>query len=250
MQNKFNMSVSDNIECAKRLEIDNIYKSANLEGITITFADTVNILNNVNAPNLKPLEINKVCCLRDGWKFLLDNISKPLDLAFLEELHVLVARFDVPYYRLGVLRDDLVAVSGTNWKPEVHDANFHHNNIQKILSIENPTDKALSMCFYLMRSQLFFDGNKRISSFACNKILIENGCGTFGIPIEEDGHFKQELINFYETNNDERIKKLSWNVGIKGDGKEYPTYENGINLQDFLPDDNVLEKSLDDDLER
>ena len=40
MENKFNMTKEDNIFFAKRKLIDNIYKSANLEGITVTFADT------------------------------------------------------------------------------------------------------------------------------------------------------------------------------------------------------------------
>ena len=39
MENKHNMTKEDNIFFAKRKLVDNIYKSANLEGIAITFEE-------------------------------------------------------------------------------------------------------------------------------------------------------------------------------------------------------------------
>ena len=48
LDNKYNMSQENNIFFAKRLLVDNIYKSANLEGIAVTFANTNDILNDVN----------------------------------------------------------------------------------------------------------------------------------------------------------------------------------------------------------
>ena len=41
----------------------------------------------------------------------------------------------------------------------------------------NITDRAIRTGLWLMRCQVFKDGNKRIGSFAINKILIENGKG-------------------------------------------------------------------------
>ena len=48
MKNKYNMTKEDNIFFAKRKLVDNIYKSANLEGIAVTFAETLEFINNVN----------------------------------------------------------------------------------------------------------------------------------------------------------------------------------------------------------
>ena len=48
MKNKYNMTKEDNILFAKRKLIDNLYKSANLEGIAVTFEDIVDFINNVN----------------------------------------------------------------------------------------------------------------------------------------------------------------------------------------------------------
>ena len=38
-----------------------------------------------------------------------------------------------------------------------------------------------------------------------NKVLIENNIGIFQIPIEKLEEFKEMLIKFYESGNDERI---------------------------------------------
>lgn len=70
MQDKYNMPQQTNILMAKRLLVDVVYKSANLEGIAATFAETNDILNDVNVQNIKPSEISKVCDIRDACKIL------------------------------------------------------------------------------------------------------------------------------------------------------------------------------------
>lgn len=96
LSNKYEMSLEENIFIAKRILVDSVYQQANLEGIGVTFADTQDILNNINVGTLSPTEISKVCCLRDGWEYLLSHIDSPTDLIFIENLHEIVARFDVP----------------------------------------------------------------------------------------------------------------------------------------------------------
>ena len=81
------------------------------------------------------------------------------------------------------MTDDVI-ISGTNWRPEVHGAEYYHKEIMKLLDNPNVTDRAVKTGLWLMRSQIFKDGNKRIGSFAINKILIENGKGIFKVPVE------------------------------------------------------------------
>lgn len=52
---------------------------------------------------------------------------------------------------------------------------------------------------YGMRTQLFYDGNKRTSTLAANKILIENGEGLVAIPAEEKERFHRLLSAYYTT---------------------------------------------------
>lgn len=201
MKNRYQMSQEENIFIAKRLLVDSVYQQANLEGIAVTFAQTQDILNNVNVDALTPNELSKVCCIRDGWKYLLDHLNQPLNLIFLEELHELVARFDVPYQYLGKLRTDEVLISGTRWRPSLPQAEEIIKIINTKDEYESVTEYALKLGLWIMRCQPFKDGNKRIGSFVINKILIENGRGIFNVPVELDGIFKQMLVDYYESGN-------------------------------------------------
>lgn len=213
---KFNMSKEDNIFNAKRIVVDSIYKQANLEGIAVTFADTQSILNNVNVDHVTPTDISKVCCLRDGWSYLFNHIDDNVDLVFLESVHELIARFDVPYQYLGKLRSEDVMISGTDWRPDIPDADRIFKDLQELNSIECVTDRALSVGLYIMRTQMFKDGNKRVGSFAANKILIANGKGIFNVPVKLDGQFKQKLVDYYESDDNEELK--AWIVDNCLDG--------------------------------
>ena len=207
---KYDMTKEDNIFCAKRIMVDSIYKQAQLEGIAVTFADTQSILNDVNVENVTPTEMSKVCCLRDGWHYLLDHVDDEVDLVFLENIHELTARFDVPYQYLGKLRTDDVVISGTDWRPELPDIEKIYIDLQELNKIECITDRALSVGLYIMRTQMFKDGNKRVGSFAANKILIANGKGIFNVPVKLDGIFKQKLVDYYESEDNSELK--NWMV--------------------------------------
>ena len=216
MKNKYNMPQQDNILMAKRLLVDVVYKSANLEGIAVTFADTNDILNDVNVTSIKPSEISKVCNLRDAWKYVIEHINDELTLGFIQEVHTLIAKSELPYNKLGVLRDSGVLISGTNWRPEIPDINTIYQEFTEIQKIENITERAITTMLWIMRSQMFMDGNKRVASMVCNKILIENGKGIMAVPVELDGKFKTMLVNYYETNNMEELKQWVYDNCLDG----------------------------------
>ena len=76
LHDKYDIAVHENIWIAKRLLVDAVYSSANLEGIAVTFAQTQDILNNVNVDKVTPTDMSKVCCLRDGWHYLFDHLDE------------------------------------------------------------------------------------------------------------------------------------------------------------------------------
>lgn len=57
MNDKFTMTLEENMYLAKRNIVDSIWKSANLEGIAVTFPETDAVFNNVNVSSLKVNEI-------------------------------------------------------------------------------------------------------------------------------------------------------------------------------------------------
>ena len=216
MRDKYEMSQKENIFLAKRLLVDVVYKSANLEGIAVTFAQTIDILNDVNAENIKPSEIGKVCCLRDAWQYIIEHINDELHLGYIENVHTLVTKTEMDYRDLGTIRTRDVIISGTSWRPEVPNPEILHKELQEIMSIENITDRALTIMLWIMRNQIFLDGNKRVATMIANKIMIENGKGIISIPVELDGQFKTLLVEFYETNKIEKIKEWLYNNCIDG----------------------------------
>lgn len=50
---KYNMTMEENILYAKRNIVDSIWKSANLEGITVTFLETQAIFDGANVGHLR-----------------------------------------------------------------------------------------------------------------------------------------------------------------------------------------------------
>ena len=69
---------------------------------------------------------------------------------------------------------------------------------------------------YGMRSQLFWDGNKRTSTICANKIMIENGAGIIKVPDSKLEEFNVLLKEFYDTNNMEKIKQFIYDYCIDG----------------------------------
>ena len=168
MKNKFEMTREQNIFLAKRNLVDNIYSNAKMEGLNITFPETKTILEGVNVPNLRIDEIQCILNLRDAWKYVINNIENDFNLDFICKINELVARNESIDW--GVLRQGTVQITGTDYIPEIPNEENVKQQINTILQIENETERAIEYMLYGMRSQLFWDGNKRTSTICANKI--------------------------------------------------------------------------------
>ena len=69
---------------------------------------------------------------------------------------------------------------------------------------------------YGMKSQLFWDGNKRTSTICANKIMIENGNGIIKVPDNKLEEFTVLLSEYYTTDNKEKIKQFIFDECIDG----------------------------------
>ena len=92
MDNKYSMTVEQNIFLAKRNLVDNVYANAKMDGLNVTFSQTKTILEGINVPNLKIDEIQCILNLRDAWKYIINNIEKEFNLEFICKVNELVAR--------------------------------------------------------------------------------------------------------------------------------------------------------------
>ena len=215
MKNKFNMTKDDNIFFAKRKLIDNIYKSANLEGIAVTFADTYSFMNNVNTGNISIDDMLKLKGLKDAWEYVLNTIDEELTIDYIKKIHFQVCKGQ-NIFPLGDFRDNGVGVTGTSWRPKLPIECNYENELKDIMSISNDLDRCISLFCWIQRSQMFLDGNKRVANLVANKEMIRCGQGIIAIPIEKIGEYFVLLINYYETNDMTNIKEWIRNYCVDG----------------------------------
>lgn len=190
------------VEMAKRLLVDSIWKSANLEGLGTTFPKTEAIL--ANAPTTtKTEEVLFVINMKRAWQFLLDNLDYQNSLSLLREYNKIVGELLFKY--AGEIRTIPVQIGGTLREPEMPHTGIIINSLENIEKIEDIEMRALKYFCYVARTQMFIDGNKRVAQLIANKILIQNNIGIFQIPIEKLEKFKELLILFYESGDDKDI---------------------------------------------
>lgn len=200
------------IAMAKRLLVDSIWKSANLEGLGTTFPKTEAIL--ANAPTTtKTEEVLFVINMKRAWQFLLDNLDYNNCLALLREFNKIVGELLFDY--AGEIRTLPVQIGGTSWEPEMPHTGIIIDDLSVIEGVQDAALRALKYFCYIARTQMFIDGNKRVAQLMANKVLIENNVGIFQIPIEKLEEFKGLLIGFYESGDDQDIIKFMQSYCIR-----------------------------------
>ena len=214
MLNKFLLTKEQNIFLAKKVLVSNIYNSAKLEGINTTYPDTKTILDGINVPTLKLDEINCILNLRDAWNYVLSSIDSDINLEFICKVNSYVSRNESLEW--GVLRTGKAGINGVDYIPDVPIKEKVVDEINSILREECATKRAINLMFYLMRSQVFWDGNKRTSMIVANKIMIENGCGIITIKEEFINEFNNLLTEYYNTGNMTEIEYFIYNKCIYG----------------------------------
>lgn len=218
MQNKFNLTREQNVFVAKRNIVDYIWKSANMEGISVTYPETqaiydCGIVNGLTVDNI--IAINN---LKYSWEFILENDEINYDFNTLCHLHKLTCDKLVLGQNLGKLRTTPVNIGGTSWKPDFPFETKIKEELEEILnqSDKTKTEISIEVMLFVMRKQMFIDGNKRVAMLFANKIMIDNGCGIITIAQENQPTFFEKLIKFYETNDNTDLKQWIYKTSIDG----------------------------------
>ena len=214
MLDKYNLTKKENVFLAKKVLVSSIYNSAKLEGINTTYPDTKTILDGANVPSLRLDEINCILNLRDAWNFVLSNIDEAITLDFICKINSFVSRNESLEW--GVLRTGKVGINGVDYIPDIPNEAKIIADMKNIMEEKNITRRSLVLMLYLMRTQVFWDGNKRTSMIVANKIMIENGCGVITIKEEYFKKFNSLLTEYYNTNEMESLLKFLYNNCIFG----------------------------------
>ena len=90
LEDKFDMTEEQNVFLAKRNIVDSIWKSANLEGIAVTFPETQAIFDGGNVAHLRVDEIVTINNLKHAWEFILSTIDTNVTCNYIMSIHSLV----------------------------------------------------------------------------------------------------------------------------------------------------------------
>ena len=218
MENKFNLTREQNVFIAKRNIVDYIWKSANLEGIGVTYPETQAIYDGGIVNGLTVDNIIAINNLKYAWQFILENEDVTYDFNLLTHLHKLTCDKLVLDTNLGRLRTTPLNIGGTSWKPQIPIARQIKEELERLLGQPNKpqTEIAIEIMLWIMRRQMFIDGNKRVGMLFANKIMIDNGCGIITISQENQSTFFEKLIKFYETEDNTDLKQWIYETSIDG----------------------------------
>lgn len=161
------------VELAKRLLVDAIWKTANIEVDGITFPDAQEIFEGRAPSNMEVNDIIVVNNIKRAWMFLFENIGRPIDWRYVSEYNRILGEGLIR--DAGKLRTNDVRIGGTDRIPELPTMESSHDEISSLMKIESPEDRALLMFCKITRGQWFNDGNKRTALMTANHALINAG---------------------------------------------------------------------------
>ena len=200
--------VEINIDFARRNLVDSIYKQAVLEGVATTYSDTEEIINGGKVNNMTADDVGKVVNLKHAWEFITNKnvVMYPSNYAILCQINSLVEEgFS---YTAGRIRSVPVTIGGSSYIPPIPFEDQVKNDIDAFNDIEDVVDRAIEALIYIMKKQIFLDGNKRTAVIFANHILIRNGKGLIVIPAERVSEYKNILVKYYEKDDKQEIKSF------------------------------------------
>ena len=209
IEDELSEKVEQNIDFAKRHLVDTIYKQAVLEGVAASFADTESIIEGGKVNNMTSEDIMKIVNLKHAWEFILNKnvILSNTNFALLCEINKMVE--EGFYYLAGKVRNVPITIGGTKWKPELPIESVIKEELEDIFKKRiGDVDRAIELLLYIMKKQVFIDGNKRTAVIYSNHYLISKGKGIIVIPAELTEEFKSLLISYYEGNDKKQIKRF------------------------------------------
>lgn len=199
------------VELAKRLLVDSIWKTANIEVDGITFPDTQEIFDGRAPADMTVDEIVTVNNIKHAWQFLLENVDYPIDWQYVSEYNRIIGEGLVR--DAGMLRAFGVRIGGTEWTPELPSVDSSRDMVGSIMLQDDPLGRALDLFGAITRGQWFADGNKRTALMVANHELIHAGIGILAIPPSDKREFTTRLLSYYESGDYHALKDwLTYNA--------------------------------------
>ena len=197
-----------NLDFARANMKSSIYDQAVLEGVSTTFPQTEDIIDNGTVNGMTASDVQKVLNLKHAWEFILDEDVVRADSDYYLLSHIAKLINEGFYSDGGRIRGVPVSIGGSSYILPIPIESSVKEKISEIAEEKEGVDAAVKLCLYVMRTQVFIDGNKRAAVLFANHYLISQGLGLLVIPEREVPAFKKLLIEFYEKDDDKKISKF------------------------------------------
>ncbi len=205
-----------NLDFARINIKSSIFDQAILEGVATSFSQVEDIIEDNTVSGMTASDVQKILNLKHAWEFILDKdvIAYPSDYSILCHIAKLVN--EGFFQDGGRIRGVPVTIGGSNYIPPMPIESVVKENIQAILQADIPSDeKAIKLCLYCMKAQIFNDGNKRAAIIFANHYLISQGGGIIIVPEKNVPQFKTLLIAYYEDRDKGEITEFMKKQCIK-----------------------------------
>ena len=205
-----------NLEFARANMKTIIYDQAVLEGVSTTFPDTEAIIENGRINNLKADDVQKILNLKHAWEFILDK-----DVILAPSIYYLssyIAKIVNEGFYLdgGRIRGIPVTIGGSTYIPPIPIELVVKEDIDNLIhSDKDKIDIAIELILYVMKTQIYNDGNKRIAIIFGNHYMIANALGLIIIPYDKVNEFKEKLILYYEDKDLVAVKEFLKDCWVK-----------------------------------
>jgi len=199
MENELSPRVILNLDFARANLKSNIYDQAVLEGVATTFPQTEEIIDNGKVYGMTATDVQKILNLKHAWEFILDKNVIQSDSNYHMLCHIAKLVNEGFYDDGGRIRGVPVTIGGTSYVPPMPIETVVMENLREIIQFsEKSIDVAIKLCLFIMKTQIFIDGNKRAAVIFANHYLISQGGGIIVIPEKKVPEFKKRLIAYYE----------------------------------------------------
>ncbi|MBQ7129057.1 MAG: Fic family protein [Clostridia bacterium] len=208
-ENELDSFVILNLDFARANMKLSIYEQAVLEGVATSFPQTEDIIENGTVNGITASDVQKILNLKHAWEFILDKDVLQVKSDYSVLCHIAKLVNEGFFSNGGRIRGVPVTIGGTTYKPPLPIETVVIENIQSIIELDAPVlDKAIELCLYCMKTQIFNDGNKRASVIFANHYLIANAGGLLVIPENNVSEFKKLLVRYYEDKDNGEIKEF------------------------------------------
>ena len=198
-----------NLDFARANMKVSIYDQAVLEGVSTTFPQTEDIIENGTVNGMTASDVQKILNLKHAWEFILDEDVIQADSDYYLLCHIAKLINEGFYSDGGRIRGVPVTIGGCNYNPPIPIESIVKDEIHEIVcENEEEIDKAVNILLYSMKTQIYIDGNKRAAVIFANHYMISHGLGLLVIPEKEVSDFKKLLVKYYEDDDKEEIRQF------------------------------------------